>query len=287
MSCKLFTVFLSLSFLLFCSPTISISKAIPAELKSTRKCKKPNARKKCSRSKCCKPFTACKACIRNLLVRNLAVGNQLSINGINIATLVSLANALSSTSPQGIQNIAQVLGTIGATGPKGAQGIAGALGAIGAAGAQGAVGGAGVPGIPGIGGVLGYLYVYNTITKVIALEEDISFDFNGPLSADFTHTPGSTEIHIVNAGVYLVTFSVSSTNPNQFSLFKNGAIATGSIYGSGAGTQQNTGQIVVAASASDILTLRNHTSSAGIILQPQAGGTQFSVNASVLITRIA
>ena len=282
---KLLNLLLSLSFLLFCSPTISISKAIPSELKSTRKCKKPNTRKNCLRPKCCKPFTACKACIRNLLVRNLAVGNQLSINGINIATLVSLANALGSTSPQGIQNIAEVLGVIGATGPEGAQGIAGALGAIGAAGPAGP---AGIPGIPGIGGVLGYLYVYNTSLKVIAVEQDISFDFNGPLSADFTHTPGSTEIHIINAGVYQVTFSVSSNDSTQFALFKNGSLVAGSIYGSGAGTQQNNGQVIVVAAASDILTLRNHSSIGGSIpLQPLAGGTQSNADASMLVTRIA
>lgn len=115
------------------------------------------------------------------------------------------------------------------------------------------------------------------------LQQDISFDTNGPITSGFTHTPGTSQINITNAGIYLVTFSVSSINDNQFSLFLNGVAVTGTVYGSGAGTQQNNGQAIVQMSAGDVLTLRNHTSSAGIALQTLAGGTEINVNASVVI----
>jgi hypothetical protein len=338
-----------------------------------------------------------KSCIRNLKVGDLAVGNQLSVNGVDLATLVRLANILGALSPQGIQGIAAVLrvfsaagpqgtqaiinvlrafgaagsqgsqslidllrtlgavgpqgaqgiagalGAIGAAGPQGAQGIAGVLGAIGAAGSQGAqgiagvlgaigaagpqgaagiagalgaigaagqagpagpagvagaigavgvagatgaVGSAGAPGIPGIGGILGYAYIYSTSGQTVAIEADIPFDTNGLLTADVTHAPGTSQIRIISAGVYVVTFSVSGVEPGQFALFQNGALVAGSVYGSGAGTQQNSGQVIVNAGAGDVLTVRNHSSAAAVTLQTLAGGTQANVNASILLERV-
>ena len=290
-------------------------------------------------------LTVCgSGCIRNLKVCNLAVGNQLSVNGIDLVTLIGLANVIGAVGPQGIQGIAGVLGAIGAAGPQGAQGIAGVLGAIGAAGpigaegiagalgaigaagpagaegiagalgainaagaagpagaagvagaigavgvagASGAVGATGATGIPGIGGVLGYAYIYSTSGQTIAIEADIPFDFNGIMSADITHATGSTQINIGTTGIYAVTFSVSGVEPSQFALYKNGALVAGSIYGSGAGTQLTTAQVLVAVSAGDILTIRNHSSAAAVTLQTLAGGTQTNTNASVLILRVA
>ncbi len=50
--------------------------------------------------------------------------------------------------------------------------------------------------------------------------------------------PGTAGI-TVNAGIYEVAFSVSGSEQNQLALFVNGAVFPGSIYGYGAGTQQN------------------------------------------------
>ena len=68
----------------------------------------------------------------------------------------------------------------------------------------------------------------------------------------------------MNAGDYKVTFSVSGTEPSQMALFVNGTLVPGTIYGSGAGTQQNTGQVIVTFAAGDVLTVRNHTSAAAV-----------------------
>ncbi len=92
---------------------------------------------------------------------------------------------------------------------------------------------------------------------------------------------------VTAAGVYAVTFSVSGVEPNQFALFVNGAPVTDTVYGSGAGTQQNTGQVILNLSAGDVLTLVNHSSAAAVILQTLAGGTQTNVNASLLIEKLA
>jgi hypothetical protein len=90
----------------------------------------------------------------------------------------------------------------------------------------------------------------------------------------------------VNPGEYKVTFSVSGTEPSQMAVFLNGSPVAGSIYGSGAGTQQNTGQVIVTVAAGDVLTVRNHTSSAAVTLQTLSGGTQTNANASVAIEKL-
>jgi hypothetical protein len=74
--------------------------------------------------------------------------------------------------------------------------------------------------------------------------------------------------------------------PNQFTLFQNGAPVAGSTYGSGAGTQPNPGVVIITAAAGDVLTLRNHTSSAAVTLQTLAGGTVINSNASIMIQKL-
>ncbi|MBA2727124.1 MAG: collagen-like protein, partial [Parachlamydiaceae bacterium] len=147
----------------------------------------------------------------------------------------------------------------------------------------GATGDAGATGT----GVLDYAYVYNLGAQVVAIEADVSFDTNGAISSGFTHAPGTTTISIAAPGIYIVEFSVSGVEPNQFALFLNGAEVPGTIYGSGAGTQQNNGRAIFAMSAGDVLTLRNHSSAAAVTLQTLAGGTQVNVNASITILKLS
>jgi len=131
-----------------------------------------------------------------------------------------------------------------------------------------------------------YAYIYNLSPEVVPVESAITFDTNGVMTAGITHTPSSAGITLVNAGTYKVTFSVSGTEANQVALFVNGTVVDGSIYGSGAGTQQNTGQVLIVASAGDVLTLKNHTSAAAFGLASDIGGTQANVNASVAIEKL-
>ena len=133
-----------------------------------------------------------------------------------------------------------------------------------------------------------YGYVYNLAAEVVPLETAITFDSNGLGTAGITHTPGSSGVFFTSAGVYSVHFSVSGTEPNQFTLFLNGAPVTDSVYGSGAGTQQNSGQSILAIPAGATLTLVNHTSAAAVTLAagPPIGGTAAAVNASVLVVKL-
>jgi hypothetical protein len=121
----------------------------------------------------------------------------------------------------------------------------------------------------------------------VPLEAAVDFDSNGVMSSGITHVPGSAGIALVNSGTYQVTFTVSGTAPNQIALFVNETVVPGSVYGSGAGTQQNTGQTIVDVAAGAVLTVRDFTSSAALALATPIGGTQASTNASVAIEKIA
>ena len=136
------------------------------------------------------------------------------------------------------------------------------------------------------GGSSEYGYVYNVIGATVAVEADVSFSDNGVLTAGITHAPGTAGITFTSAGDYRVTYSISAVEPGQFALFINGAEVAGSVYGSGAGTQQNTGQAIITIAVSDVLTLRNHSSAAAVGLQTLAGGTQVNVNASILLQKL-
>jgi hypothetical protein len=127
--------------------------------------------------------------------------------------------------------------------------------------------------------------VYNEAAETVPIEVAVDFDSNGPLLG-FTHAPGNAGIVVTASGTYLVNFSVSGVEPGQFTLFVNGAPADGTTYGSGAGTQQDDGQAIVTLSASDVLTLVNHSSAAAVTLQTLAGGTQTNVNASIVIEQV-
>lgn len=118
------------------------------------------------------------------------------------------------------------------------------------------------------------------------LEAGVTFDSNGVMTPGISHPPGAAGITLVSAGTYLVAFSISGTEPSQMALFVNGSPAPGTIYASGAGTQQNTGQAIVAIPAGGVLTVRNHTSSAAVGLATPIGGTQASTNASVVIEKL-
>ena len=129
----------------------------------------------------------------------------------------------------------------------------------------------------------GYAYIYNLSAQNVAVEADVVFSNNGAIGGSISHSPGTSSILLGTSGSYEVSFYVSAVEPNQFSLYLNGVAISGATYGSGAGTQQNSGTIIIAAAAGDILTLRNHSSAAAVTLQTLAGGTQTNVNASIKI----
>jgi len=122
----------------------------------------------------------------------------------------------------------------------------------------------------------------------VAIGAPVLFSTNGPIgSGVVSHAPGTSQVTVNTAGTYEIGFSVSGVEPNQFTLFANASPIPGSTYGSGAGTQQNTGVTMVVLSVADVVTLVNHSSAAAVTLQTLAGGTQTNVNASLTFNRLS
>ena len=195
-----------------------------------------------------------------------------------------------ATGVQGLQGIAGatgVQGLQGITGYTGIQGLQGIGGATGVQGLQGIAGDTGADGAPGSQGLSAYAYIYNLLAQTVALESTITFSNNGVITEGITHSPGTDSISIADAGDYAIWFIVAGVEPNQITLFQNGSPVAEGTYGSVAGTQPGPGIVIITASAGDVLTLRNHTSTSAVTLQTLAGGTQANVNASILIQKIS
>ncbi|MGG5796493.1 BclA C-terminal domain-containing protein [Bacillus nitratireducens] len=181
-----------------------------------------------------------------------------------------------SGGPPGPSGPTGLPGTVGPPGPTGPTGLSGIIGATGPTGPTGLT----------LSGLSHYAYVFNTAAQVVALEAPILFNSHGRMTSGFTHTLGTSQLMVLNAGDYKISFSVSGVEPNQFTLFLNDAPVTSAVYGSGAGTQPNNGQTILALAAGDIITLNNHTSAAAVTLQTLAGGTQTNINASIVIEKL-
>jgi hypothetical protein len=131
-----------------------------------------------------------------------------------------------------------------------------------------------------------FAYIYNLTDQYVALEGDVTFDTNGDFVGGITHTLGDSAIVVASDGEYEIDFGISSGMANQFTVFVNGTAVSGSTYGAFKGTRQNNGIIIVGLASGDVITLRNHSSPAGVTLQTLAGGSEVNVNASIVIKRL-
>jgi hypothetical protein len=123
------------------------------------------------------------------------------------------------------------------------------------------------------------------LIQTVEIGKAIIFNRNG-ISLNIDHQVGTSEIRIKQEGNYLVGYSISAVQSNQFALFVNSKVIPGSIYGSGAGTQQNIGQVIVKLSEGDIVTLVNYLSTKAIILENLSGGTGVNVGAAITFQKL-
>ncbi len=222
----------------------------------------------------------------------LGVGNAIvlknSVGQVHVVADLAgyYVDSPSGGGPTGPAGPTGLTGDVGPTGPAGPTGLTGDVGPAGATGATGTAGATGATGPAGPSGLDSYASVYNMGAQVVAIEADVTFDTSGIRKGGIDHTVGTSQLVMANDGDYLVSFSVSAVEPNQFSLFVNGAAVTSTVYGSGAGTQQNNGQAMIALAAGDVVTLRNHSSAAAVTLQTLAGGTQLNANASIMVQQL-
>lgn len=200
------------------------------------------------------------------------------------------------TGPQGPAGIQGNTGPVGNTGPQGPQGIQGDVGPTGPIGTPGLTGPQGPQGDPGPvgesgadgpagGGIAVYAYFSNISTAapgdIVAVEAPVMFNQTPFATPGFLYDPVTGGITIGNSCDYLVTFTVTALQPNQFTLFDNGVPIPRTTFGVGTGTVTNTGQMMMTLNVNDVITLVNHTSGSAVTLQNLAGGIAPNVDASL------
>ena len=166
---------------------------------------------------------------------------------------------------------------------KGDNGLKGDTGAKGDKGNQGDPGSTGATGPAN--GLSAYGYIYSLLAQDIDIGRPVVFEKNTEM-LNIEHKAPSSEISIKQAGTYLVSFSVSVIQESQFALFVNKTAVLGSTFGSGAGTQQNNGQVIVRLTELDVVTLVNYQSNAAVGLQSNSGGKENNVLASITFLKV-
>ncbi|MGH0443320.1 Gly-Xaa-Xaa repeat protein, partial [Bacillus pretiosus] len=136
--------------------------------------------------------------------------------------------ATGATGPQGVQ------GNTGATGPQGVQGNTGATGATGATGI-GATGPTGPSGGPtGPTGPTGPSFPVATIVVTNNIQQTVlqfnNFIFSTAINVNNIIFNGTDTVTVINAGIYVISVSISTTAPGcaplGVGISINGAVAT-------------------------------------------------------------
>ncbi|MDA1679224.1 Gly-Xaa-Xaa repeat protein, partial [Bacillus cereus group sp. TH152-1LC] len=148
-----------------------------------------------------------------------------------------------ATGPQGVQGNT---GATGATGPQGPQGNTGATGATGPQGVQGPTGATGATGIGVTGptgpsggptgptGPTGPSFPVATIVVTNNIQQTVlqfnNFIFNTAINVNNITFNGTDTVTVINAGIYVISVSISTTAPGcaplGVGISINGAVAT-------------------------------------------------------------
>ena len=138
------------------------------------------------------------------------------------------------TGPQGIQGNQGHPGDMGHTGPQGIQGHQGMPGYTGHTGYNGETGHTGSTGPVGPQGEMSstFINVYSTAQQQLLPNHSIIFESFTVAHGSCGHLPNSSEIWIWKSGYYFITANINQLQAGQFVMFKNGAVITGTSYGS-------------------------------------------------------
>jgi len=189
---------------------------------------------------------------------------------------------------------------MGPAGQAGVAGIPGVTGSPGEAGVGGSVGAAGLAGATGPEGEckpLAYTEFYALMppdnAATVGAGIPVQFPRNGPTTGVITRLGGvsSTEFVLPGIGTYLVTFSVSVSEPGQLALDLNSGSGMVELpytaYGRATGTSLIAGEaLVTTTAANSAIELRNPAGNApALTITPAAGGTRAAV-ASLVIQQL-
>jgi len=132
----------------------------------------------------------------------------------------------------------------------------------------------------------GYFYSEGAQGVSVAEGEDIIFENNG-IFRGLMHNSGEKFVTFEADGIYLVLWSVTADQTNQFALVLDSTVITDSSFGMPAGSSQNNGITVLHTKVGQRVGLRNNTSSTETVtLNNSAGGSMTNVCASMFILKI-
>ncbi len=138
-----------------------------------------------------------------------------------------------------------------------------------------------------------FAYFYQTVADVdgtIAADNGkVLFETAHPANTSgFTTVAASGDITVgaTGAGVYKVSTFVGGATANAFALFVDGVKLGGSVYGSGAVTQQNSGFSLVTLTVGDVVSLRTDNCAGAITLQLAGTTDTDQVVASILFEKL-
>jgi hypothetical protein len=135
-------------------------------------------------------------------------------------------------------------------------------------------------------GVDVYGSFYSTNTQNVNVDNSVLFDKNQNLLG-LTHTLGTGDITVSKDGIYVFVFIVNTSQACQFTLFVNGVPNQTTTAGinKGANILQLRQQLEL--KAGDVISVKNHISSAGTItISQNAGGTLTGTNVELIVSRI-
>ena len=171
-------------------------------------------------------------------------------------------------------------GATGPTGPTGDTGVTGPTGDIGVTGPTGDTGVTGPTGDTGAGlAADGYVYELATIAdSTVVGGADVPFSNNGPLSG-IIHTPSSTVVTVVSAGVYEINYGISITAGvgSQIAIAVNGTVDPSTPITALVATGELFGSAILTLAAGDVITLRNNSATPLVMTLAPGVGSQMTI----------
>lgn len=190
--------------------------------------------------------------------------------------------ATGPTGPDGPQGQQGIIGETGPVGLQGSQGLTGPEGPIGETGPAGAQGPAGTAGSLALG-LSVYAYVFNVSpiigSQIISANAAVSFNRLGIVAGGIVFTVDTDFILIPLAGVYKVTYLLSSVLLGSVAISLNGVVVPSTVWTTGLPGLTINGVALLDIQANTELRLVNYNSANNLVLQAL-------VNASLMIEKV-
>lgn len=134
-----------------------------------------------------------------------------------------------------------------------------------------------------------FISLYDDQEQVISVGEAVSFNyFQHKANVIFDATVDPTKLTVQRGGYFLVSSTIDTDMPCQFTIFVNDVPDMSTVCGSNAGAVPFTTRFLMLLKAGDVLRWVNYTSAQGAVTKTiNAGGKTPSINAQFLLFRIA